>query len=131
MEVMFVLKVVSWGLGFGRVGFEGLPLSCGMRGIHVLSEGSSSQTADLPPAPMPAKEEAKREANKCSGYARINKTFSRSVVIRYPGDTPQSQFSKTGAHPGRRLRIPGLVNTPKSKFRKQVHTWDKDSRFLG
>ena len=37
LEVMFVLKVVSWGLGFGRVGFEGLPLSCGMRGIHVES----------------------------------------------------------------------------------------------
>jgi len=52
LEVMFVLKVVSWGLGFGRVGFEGLPLSCGMRGIHVLSEGRSSQTADLPPALM-------------------------------------------------------------------------------
>jgi len=39
MEVMFALKVASWGLGFGRVGFEGLPLSSGYMLSHVNSFG--------------------------------------------------------------------------------------------
>ena len=53
---------------------------------------------DDPTALSPSKKEAKREAKKCSGYVRINLTFSRSLgkslVIRYPGNTPKSQFRK-------------------------------------
>jgi len=67
---------------------------------------------DDPAAPSPSKKEAKREAEKCSGYARINSPFSRSLVkslvARYPGENPQITVSKTGAHPRRRLKPAGL-----------------------
>jgi len=112
LEVMLVIEVVSWSLGFGGVGFEGLPLSCGMRGIHVLSEGSGSQTADLHPAlmmtqlPLPLQRGTWREAKKCSGHARIN-LLVKSLVSCYAG------------------------NTHKSQLRKQVPTRDEDSSFLG
>jgi len=82
----------------------------------VLSGGSSSKTADLPPALRktqlfffaPPRRKLKGKPINAVGMARINQTFSRSlvksVVIRYPGHN--------------------------HSFRKQVHTQDEDSGFL-
>jgi len=33
---LFLGQFINWVWGFGGLGFEGVPLSCGMRGVHVV-----------------------------------------------------------------------------------------------